>query len=290
MIKKAGVIGAGTMGQSITEMLASKGIEVVMIEQTQERLAYGMRMIELSCDKQIEKWAMTGTEKKLLLGKIQAATDMMMLTGCDLIIETISEDLEAKKEVFRQLDQICGKKTILASNTSTLSLTELASATRIPDRVIGLHFIYPVFKIDLVEIVRGLKTSDHTFEQMKNFVEHIIHKKGVMVFESPGFITTRLICLFINEALHVLEEGVASEEDIDNAMRIGYSFQHGPLEMADRFGLDAVVTALERMFREYGELKYRPSIVLKKLVRAGHLGVKTGEGFFRYDEDGDRIQ
>ena len=139
-----------------------------------------------------------------------------------------------------------------------------------------------------MEIVRGLKTSDETFARTKHFVEEIIHKKGVMVFESPGFVTTRLICLFINEALHVLEEGVASAEDIDSAMRIGYSFQHGPLEMADRFGLDSVLAALERMFREYGELKYRPSIVLKKMVRGGHLGVKSGVGFFKYDKDGDR--
>jgi 3-hydroxybutyryl-CoA dehydrogenase len=205
------------------------------------------------------------------------------------VIETISEDLEAKKEVFRRLDDICKENTILASNTSTLSLTELASATRFPQRVIGLHFIYPVSKIDLVEIVRGLKTSDDTFAQTKFFVEDVIHKNGIMVFESPGFVTTRLICLLINEALHVLEEGVASAEDIDNAMRTGYSFQHGPFEMADRFGLDSVLAAMENMFREYGELKYRPSIVLKKMVRAGHLGVKTGYGFFHYDKDGDRI-
>ena len=289
MIKKVGVIGVGTMGQGIAEMLAAKGLDVVVLERTDERLAYGLQMIEVSLDKQIEKWALTGAEKKLILSRIHAATAYEELAGCELIIETISEDLDAKKDVFKRLDSICGESAILASNTSTLSLTELASVTSVPDRVIGLHFIYPVFKIDLVEIVRGLKTSDETFNRTKHFVEEVIQKKGVMVFESPGFVTTRLICLFINEALHVLEEGVASAEDIDSAMRIGYSFQHGPFEMADRFGLDAVLAALERMFREYGELKYRPSIVLKKMVRAGHLGVKTGIGFFQYDKDGDRI-
>lgn len=289
MIKKVGVIGIGTMGQGIAEMLAFKGLDVAVIERSDERLAYGLQMIELSLDKQIEKWALTGTEKKLILSRIQAATSYEQFVDCELVIETITEDLEAKKEVFQKLDAACGENTILASNTSTLSLTELASVTSVPDRVIGLHFIYPVFRIDMVEIVRGLKTSDETFAFTKHFVEEIIQKKGVMVFESPGFITTRLICLFINEALHVLEEGVASAEDIDNAMRIGYSFQLGPFEMADRFGLDSVLAALERMFCEYGELKYRPSIVLKKMVRAGHLGAKSGVGFFHYDKDGDRI-
>lgn len=289
MIKNVGVIGVGTMGQGIAEMLAAKGLDVVMIERTPERLAYGLQMIEVSLDKQIEKWALTGAEKKLILSRIHMASDYTELADCELIIETITEDLEAKKEVFRQMNAICGPDTILASNTSTLSLTELASVTSVPNRVIGLHFIHPVLKIDLVEIVRGLKTSDDTFNRTKHFVEEIIAKKGVMVFESPGFVTTRLICLFINEALHVLEEGVASADDIDRAMRTGYSFQHGPFEMADRFGLDAVLAALDRMFREYGELKYRPSIVLKKMVRAGHLGAKTGVGFFEYDRDGDRI-
>ncbi|MCU6708312.1 3-hydroxyacyl-CoA dehydrogenase NAD-binding domain-containing protein [Paenibacillus sp. J5C_2022] len=289
MIKKVGVIGVGTMGQGIAEMLAANGLDVVLVEQTPERLAYGLQMIEVSLDKQIEKWALTASEKKLILSRIHTEGGYDALANCELVIETISEDLEAKKEVFRHIDGICAQNAILASNTSTLSLTELASVTKRPDRVIGIHFIYPVFKIDLVEIVRGLKTSDETFKETKHFVEEIIQKKGVMVFESPGFVTTRLICLFINEALHVLEEGVAYAEDIDDAMRIGYSFQHGPLEMADRFGLDSVLAALERMFREYGELKYRPSIVLKKMVRAGQLGVKSGSGFFKYDKDGDRI-
>lgn len=288
-IKKVGVIGAGTMGQGIAEMLAFKGLDVFLIECSQERLDYGNEMIRLSLDKQIEKWALTQSEKKSILNRINLSLDYNVLTECELVIESITEDLDSKKRVFEQIDRICNPAVILASNTSSLSLTELASGTIYPERVIGMHFIYPVSKIDLVEIVRGLKTSEDTFIRTKQFVDEVIEKKGIMVFESPGFVTSRLICLFINEALHVLEESVASAEDIDNAMRIGYSFQHGPLEMADRFGLDSVLAALDRMFREYGELKYRPSIVLKKMVRAGNLGVKSGEGFFKYDKDGDRI-
>ncbi|KHL92050.1 3-hydroxybutyryl-CoA dehydrogenase [Paenibacillus sp. IHB B 3415] len=287
--KKIGVIGGGTMGQGIAEMLAAKGLDVMLVEKTADRLNYSYEMIETSLDKQLEKWAITQAEKKLILSRIQKVTHFAELSSCDMVIETIVEDLEAKQKVFNQLDQVCPSHIILASNTSTLSLTELASSTMYPERVIGMHFIHPVGKVDLVEIVRGLKTSDSTFEDTKTFVDEIVEKKGVMIYESPGFVTSRLICLFINEAMHVLQEGVASPEDIDDAMRIGYQFQNGPLEMADRFGLDSVLAALENMFREYGELKYRPSTILKKMVRAGQLGAKSGEGFFKYDKDGDRV-
>lgn len=277
------------MGQGIAEMLAAKGLDVMLVEKTAERLNYSYEMIETSLDKQLEKWAITQAEKKLILSRIQKVTHFAELSSCDMVIETIVEDLEAKQKVFNQLDQVCPSHIILASNTSTLSLTELASSTMYPERVIGMHFIHPVGKVDLVEIVRGLKTSDSTFEDTKAFVDEIVEKKGVMIYESPGFVSSRLICLFINEAMHVLQEGVASPEDIDDAMRIGYQFQNGPLEMADRFGLDSVLAALENMFREYGELKYRPSTILKKMVRAGQLGAKSGEGFFKYDKDGDRV-
>ncbi|WP_152393912.1 3-hydroxyacyl-CoA dehydrogenase family protein [Paenibacillus guangzhouensis] len=287
--KKIGVIGGGTMGQGIAEMLAVRGLDVLLVEQSSEKLDYAYSMIELSLDKQLEKWGITMSEKKLILSRIHKVSHFAELGTCDMVIETISEDLEMKKQVFAELDAVCPGHIILASNTSTLSLTELASSTKYPSRVIGMHFIYPVAKVNLVEIIRGLKTSDDTFVQTKHFVEEVVSKKGIMVYESPGFVTSRIILTLINEALHVLQEGVATAEDIDDAMRIGYAFQHGPLEMADRFGLDSVLAAMERMFREFGDLKYRPSVQLKKMVRAGHLGVKSGEGFFKYDKDGDRV-
>lgn len=286
---KIGVVGAGTMGQGIAEMLAKRGLDVLLVEKTPERLDEAMASIELILDKQLEKWGITAAEKKIILSRIQKVTDLSELVHCDMVIETITEDLDAKKELFKQLDHYCPQHIILASNTSTLSLTELANETETPDRVIGMHFLYPVSKIDLVEIIRGLQTSDDTFTKTKTFIENTLSKKAVLVYESPGFVTSRLICVLINEALHTLSEGVASAEDIDAAMRIGYAFNMGPLEMADRFGLDSVLAALERMFREFGDLKYRPSFLLKKMVRAKQLGVKTGQGFFRYDKDGDRI-
>lgn len=288
MIKKVGVVGVGTMGQGIAEMLAKNSLEVFIMESSAERLEHARHMIEVSLDKQIEKWAITSSEKKLILSRIHPVTEIEQLAQCELIIESITEELDEKKQLFKQLDAVTSNSTILASNTSSLSLTEIASSTRSPERVIGMHFIHPVAKTDIVEIVRGLKTSEETVESMKLFAD-AIQKKAIMVFESPGFVTTRLICLFINEALRLLEEGVATAEDIDEAMRVGYAFKYGPLQMADHFGLDSVQAALENMFREYGDLKYRPSFVLKKMVRAGQLGVKTGAGFFKYDTDGARV-
>ncbi|WP_248925478.1 3-hydroxyacyl-CoA dehydrogenase family protein [Paenibacillus hamazuiensis] len=287
--KKIGVLGAGTMGQGIAEMLAAKGLEVFLTERTIEKLDAAWEMIENNLDKQMEKWAITAAEKKLILSRIHKVTFLGDVSLCDMVIETISEDLEQKMELFRQLDAICPPDVIIASNTSTLSLTELAAVTNRPERVIGLHFLHPVWKIDLVEIIRGLKTSDQTFEETKRFVTETIQKHGIQVYESPGYVTTRLICTLINEALHVLSERVATAEDIDTAMRIGYDFHYGPLEMIDRFGLDSVLAAMERLFREFGDIKYRPAPVLKQMVRAGQLGVKTGQGFFRYNKDGDRI-
>ncbi|KZE76377.1 3-hydroxybutyryl-CoA dehydrogenase [Paenibacillus elgii] len=286
---RIGVVGAGTMGQGIAEMLAAKGLEVMLIERTPERLEQAWEQIEISLDKQLEKWAITPVEKKLILSRIAKETYIHRLAECDMVIETVSEDLEIKKEVFRKLDEVCPPSTILASNTSTLSLTELAAETQYPERVIGLHFLYPVSKIHLVEIIRALQTGEDVFQTTRRFVEETIQKRGIQVYESPGFVTTRLICVLINEAMHALSERVASADDIDNAMRIGYDFHYGPLEMADRFGLDSILAAMERMFREFGDVKYRPAVLLKQMVRAGHLGTKTGQGFFRYDKDGDRI-
>lgn len=288
--KRIGVVGAGTMGQGIAEMLAVSGLDVFLVEVSPEKLDQAWDMINVSLDKQIEKWAITASEKKLILSRIHKAASLEDMADVDLVIETITEDLDAKKEVFRQLDRICGPDILFSSNTSSLSLTELASETNRPDKVIGLHFLHPVSKVNLVEIIRGLKTSEETFLAIRTLVEEVFQKKSILVYESPGFVTSRLICLLINEAVHALTEGVASAEDIDTAMKNGYEFKYGPLEMADRFGLDAVLAALDRMFREFGDLKYRPSFYLKKMVRAGQLGVKTGEGFFRYDKDGDRIK
>jgi 3-hydroxybutyryl-CoA dehydrogenase len=286
---KVGVVGTAAVGQGIAEMLAAHGLDVNMYERYVEQTDKVMEDIAQHLDAQIEKWAITLAEKKLILSRIHIIEDLTALGECEFVIDTIEDNLNSKKFLFAQLDESVGSNVILASNTATLSLTEIAGATRHPDRVIGMHFVYPVEKSGLVEIVRALKTSEQTFKRTKTFIENVIEKQSVMVYESPGFVTTRLFSLMVNEALHVLEEGVASVEDIDTAMRIGYEFHKGPFEMADELGLDVLVESLERMFKEYGELKYRPSFILKKMVRARQLGKKTGVGFFHYDADGHKL-
>lgn len=287
-IQKVGVVGAGTMGRGIVEMLAEHEIFVILIDKTQEALLEAQRQIELSFDKKLEKWAITLSEKKMYLSYIQYSLDVQLLHNVDLVIESVTEDLELKKKIFKQLDQLCPPQIVLASNTSALSLTEIAAEAERPERIIGMHFLHPVSKVNLVEIIRALKTSDEIFTKSREFVERI-EKVGIQVYESPGFVTSRLILTLINEAMLVLMEGVASAEDIDLAMKIGYDFGKGPFEMADRFGLDSVLAAMEYLFHEYGDPKFRPSPMLRKLVRAGQLGVKSGEGFFTYDENGERI-
>jgi 3-hydroxybutyryl-CoA dehydrogenase len=288
-VRRVGVVGAGTMGKGLAQMLSEHGLDVWLIDVTTRSLDKAKADLEAILDKEIEKWAITEAEKKLVLSRIHLSTDLSLLRETDLVIESINENMKSKKELFRRLDKICEKDTIIASNTSTLSLTEMAAETSRPGTIIGLHFLHPVAKIDLVEIVRGMKTTDDTFQVMKSFVEDSLGKIGIQVYETPGYVTTRLILILINEAMHSLMEGVASAGDIDTAMRLGFDFHYGPLEMADRMGLDSILDQMERLFKEYGDLKFRPTALLRKMVRAGHLGTKTGEGFFHYDRDGDRV-
>lgn len=287
--KKIGIVGLGTMGQAIAEMLAKKKFSVYTLDIDVPTLENGVRAIELQLEKQVSRWSLTQAEKKMILTHVHRCEQLSDLAACDLVIETITEDAATKHTLFSRLGSICDEHVVLATNTSTLSVTECARVTRYPSRVIGMHFIFPVTTVEMVEMIRGLQTDQSTTDAVRTFVEQGLEMKAIPVYESPGFVTTRLICTLINEALHVYTEGVAHPRDIDDAMRIGYGFRHGPLEMADRFGLDAVLAALEGMFREYGDLKYRPAVLLRKMVRANQLGVKTGQGFFRYDEDGDRI-
>jgi 3-hydroxybutyryl-CoA dehydrogenase len=207
------------------------------------------------------------------------------LEAAEIVIECVVEDLELKASIFQRLDQVCPPSDILATNSSSLSVTEIAARTRRSDRVIGLHFLQPVPKVPLVEVVRGLRTSDETFRQAMAFVR-LLGKTGIEVFEYPGYVTTRVILPFLNEAMHVVMEGVATPEAVDTSMRLGYGLPVGPLALADRIGLDEVSRWMQYLFEELGDLKYRPCPLLRKMIRAGHLGVKSGRGFFEYDEDG----
>jgi 3-hydroxybutyryl-CoA dehydrogenase len=277
------------MGRGISELVASKGFDVIVVGQTPAELEAARRALDLALQHQIEHWAITEAEKKVTMARVQYTTDITQLAHADFVLHAHIAEIEEDKQIFRTLDQICRKDVILASNTSTLSITEIAAATYRPDRVIGCHYVTPYTKTRVVEIVRGLKTSDATVAEVKALVD-ALDRTGVEVYEATGYVTTRLIVPLINEACAVLMEGVATAEDIDTAMRLGFEMARGPLETADQIGLDTVLVMCERLWREYGEVRYRPSRILKKLVRAGQLGVAAGEGFFKYDTNGHRIK
>ncbi|MDY0093571.1 MAG: 3-hydroxyacyl-CoA dehydrogenase NAD-binding domain-containing protein [Candidatus Vecturithrix sp.] len=278
------IVGGGRVGSGIAIVAAKAGLKTILTEKTQELAEAAVERITREIDMQIARWGMTESEKKLILGNLDAGDDLSRSRQAQLVMCSIPSLLEEQKQIFRQLNSICGSHTIFTSNTSVLSITELAAELDYPENMLGLHFLHPVLKTKLVEIVRGFATSDQTCEIGKAFVK-ALGKKGIEVFESPGFITTRVMFPLINEAMNTLMEGVASAEDIDIAMQLGYNMQWGPLELADRIGLDRVLVALDHLFREFGEQKFRPCPLIKKLVRAKHFGVKTGIGFFHYDKD-----
>lgn len=287
-INYVAIIGLGVMGRGIAQAVSAAGLDILGIERNQEIAEESMEVIKQNLDHEIQRWAITKSERQSILSRIKITEDLEQVTECDIIIEAIDEDFKAKEDLLTKLDELCSEDTIIISNTSTLNLTKLADKTNRADKIIGMHFLQPVPKVPLVEIVRALKTSDETFERVKQFAEQL-NKTVVEVYEYPGFITSRVIVPMLNEAMHVLMEGIANAEDIDTAMRLGYNQPMGPLELADTIGLDELHTWMETLFHELGDLKYRPCPVLKKLVREGKLGKKTGEGFFKYNELGQKI-
>lgn len=286
-VKILGVVGAGTMGRGVAELAATRGMEVILMDKSGEAIDQARRLLDVALKHQIDKWSITEAEKRVIYDRIRFTRDISDMEQADFIIEAVVEELPEKRELFRTLDQICPKQAVLASNTSTLSITEMGAATYRPQRVLGLHFLQPVTRTRVVEMVRGLKTSDETVAAALAFLRQL-DKTGVEVYESPGYITTRLMAPIINDAANIVMEGVATAEAVDTAMRLGYQMERGPLELGDRTGLDTLLVMLERLWQEFGDLRYRPSPLIRKLVRAGHLGVESGQGFFHYDADGNR--
>lgn len=287
-IETIGIIGGGIMGVGIAQAASQAGIDVIISEKDDEAVDRSSRNINENMDREIKRWGMTASEKKAILQRIKWTTEIQDIKECDIIIEAVDEDLELKRSVMKKIDSICPAETIFISNTSTLSLSKIAEGSSRRDRVIGMHFLNPVPKIPVVELVRGVQTSDETTRITKSFAKKL-GKTAVEVFEYPGFITTRVIVPFLNEAIHILMEGLATAEGIDTAMRLGYNLPIGPLELADNMGLDEILAWMESLWGELGEPRYRPCPLLRKYVREGKLGKKSGEGFFKYDEHGRKI-
>jgi 3-hydroxybutyryl-CoA dehydrogenase len=280
--RKLGIVGGGFMGRSLAQKVASSGIDVIVLEVSKERAAEAREELVANLDEELAKWGITASEKKATLARIKFTTDPADVIGCDLVIEAVPEDLALKQAVMLRLDALLDPAVVFVTSASMLSVTEIAAASGRPDRIVGMHFMHPVTLSRIVEVVRGSATSNETFEHAVSLAR-TLDKTVIEVFEYPGYVVTRAILPFLNEAMHIVMEGVASAEDVDLALRLGYEFKIGPLEYVDRVGLDTVLGWMEHLFHELGDFKYRPCPLLRKMVRAGNLGRKTGRGFFTWD-------
>jgi 3-hydroxybutyryl-CoA dehydrogenase len=280
-LKKIGVIGAGTMGNGIAQVSAAAGIEVVMIDVSDAAVERGIAAVGASLDRLVKKEKLSAADRTATLGRIRGSTRYSDLGALDLVIEAATENLEVKQRIMRQADEIMRPEAILATNTSSISITALAAATSRAERFIGMHFFNPVPLMALVELIRGLLTSEETHARAAEFIRHV-GKTTVSVKNSPGFAVNRVLCPMINEAIFALQDGVASAADIDEGMKLGCNHPIGPLALADLVGLDTLLSVMEVFQRDYGDPKYRPAPLLREMVAAGLLGRKSGRGFYTY--------
>ncbi len=287
-IQKVGVVGCGNMGQEIVRSVSQHGIDVIYLDQSEERVKEIRKSIETRLDAIINKWGLTESEKRAIMSRIEGTTDYMDLSECNLVIESINlrqrmTSLEARKDVFRRLEEVLDTEAIIASNNATLMISDLAGALKHPERAVGLNFIFSSSNVKLVEVIRGKDTGREAFEFMIKFIK-MLDKRPITLNESLGNVSTRLIVTLINEACEILMEGVASVKCIDETMKFGYGLQLGPFELADRVGLDKVQKWMDNLYYEYGDKKFKPAPIIKRMVRSNYLGRKNGNGFYLYEE------
>lgn len=281
-IKKIGVVGAGTMGNGIAHVSALSGYQTVMVDIDQTYLDHGLNTIKTNLDRQLKKGTINSQQVLDTIKRVSLSVSLEVLKDCDILIEAVIENSEVKKKLFSELSGMVPDSTILASNTSTISITEIAGVTRNPERVIGMHFMNPVPMMQLVEMVRGLQTSDETIRQVKALAESM-GKIPFLVHDSPGFVSNRILMPMINEAIFALQEGVADASSIDSILKLGMSHPMGPLALADFIGLDVCLSIMEVLQKDFGDTKYRPAPLLKRMVAAGYLGKKSKRGFYQYE-------
>ena len=281
-IKKVMVIGAGQMGAGIAQVHAQAGFEVLLNDMNAEALDKAMKNIDKLLTRAVDKERMTNEEKEATLKNLTTSTSLEDAKDCDLVVEAIVENMDVKTQVFQDLDRITPKHAILATNTSSLPITEIAAVTNRPDQVIGMHFMNPVPVMKLVEVIRGIQTSDQTYEAIAKMTE-ALNKTSVEVADFPGFAANRILMPMINEAIYSVYEGVATPEDIDTVMKLGMNHPMGPLQLADFIGLDTCLYIMEVLHEGFGDSKYRPCPLLRKYVKAGWLGKKSGRGFYEYN-------
>jgi 3-hydroxybutyryl-CoA dehydrogenase len=281
-IDRVGVIGAGTMGNGIAQACATTGIDVTMVDVAQAAIDRGLGAIRGSLERLEKKEKITAEARATAVSRIEGTTDYGTLARCGIIVEAATENLELKLRILKQIDAIARPDAVLASNTSSISITQLAAVITQPERFVGMHFFNPVPMMALVEVIRGLQTSDETVATVQAFAKRL-GKTPIVVRNSPGFVVNRILCPMINEAIFALQEGLASAEDIDNGMRLGCNHPIGPLALADMIGLDVMLAVMNVFYADFNDPKYRPAPLLKEMVAAGYLGRKSRRGFYRYD-------